>query len=146
MPKTPMPALSTLLRSLVVVAVTLFAAGCFHLESIEERQVKSDYERKRRGEPLVHHRDSFELSEHAMKLRLGKRGGAQPLPIHDNEDPRAGSPPPVISPAGNKQLDVYGESQPAWNAPPGPGYPGAPAGAAGKTALGNSSWSPPRTQ
>ena len=58
--------------------------GCMTFESQEERQVRTDRARMHRGEALKYHKDSIELSEHAMEMRVG-RSGARPM---------GGSPPP----------------------------------------------------
>ena len=52
----------------------LVAGGCMTFESQEERQVRTDRLRMQHGEPLKYHKDTIELSEHAMAMRLGHNG------------------------------------------------------------------------
>lgn len=59
------------------LAGLLVAGGCMTFESQEERQVRTDRLRMQHGEPLRYHKDTIELSEHAMALRLGQ-GGVKP--------------------------------------------------------------------
>lgn len=62
------------LFTLFALFVLPSAPGCSAFESVEQRQVRLDRARERRGEALKYHKDPIELSEHAMALRLQKNG------------------------------------------------------------------------
>ena len=149
--------------------ITVVLMGCTSFESIEQRQVRTDRARMRRGEPLRHHKDTIELSEHAMALRLDKKGGKdvgasgpkngsdyefRPNPNaqggHIASQPATGQAPAggyTYQPGGQVQYGKIPQSNPArYGAVPG--YDDAPPGGgdargyvtpAGGTAAGRSS-------
>lgn len=125
--------------------------GCTSFESLEQRHVRTDRARMRRGEPLKHHKDTIELSEHAMALRLDRNGaknagasapkaGAEyefrPNPNAQGGQMAYGQPPAGQAPAGGYAAQLDGRVQYGKVANPTnparygavPGYDDAPPG------------------